>query len=155
MTYAVWQPVPPSEDLRSLSDSERKIFFDGRVSRALWNLKSMQAALVGDPPLKVLFTLRAQEQMLEQLAWSGKDARAFLAALTPMSYSGSEWCYSPGHSIPHACDTYVMGFNRHTGKENPHFQPWVYVKFGFIGPEFKKLAVFSAHPEGQYREEIK
>lgn len=153
MTYAVWQPVPPNDDLGLLTDAERRILYEGKYCRAVWSLQAIQTSLSSEAPLTVIATTKAHQEMLERLSWSlNTHGRQFLAALSKGRYQWSEWCYTPKGHTPHACDVYVMGFNRHTGEENQQLQPWVYAKFGFIGPAFNKLAFFSAHPEGQYTE---
>src|SRR5687768_14730129 len=143
MTYAVWQPTQPIEDLRNLSDFERRISFQGPASRAVWNLDAIQAALAATPPLAVIATPKAQTEMLEKLSWSGKDALGYLRCLTRGRYAGSQWCYAPKGNTAYACDVYLMGYDRHAALENQQLQPWAYVKFGFIGPAFTKLAFFS------------
>lgn len=135
-------------DLRALSDRERKITDAGR-NRAVWSLERIQAALAKEPPLRVIFSMKAQAEMTEQLGWKAESAIAFLNALSRGRYNGSEWCYLPKATTPCACDSYVMGFNRFTGLENQQCDPWVYFKFGLIGANKEKVAVFSAHPAGQ------
>lgn len=155
MTYAVWTPSPPTDNLRDLADGERRILFDGRFSRAVWDLEAIQASLKSDPPLKIFHTVNSQWSMKELLKWNGEEFKVFLGCLSKSRYIGSQWCYAPKGNSPHACDVYVMGFNRLKGIENPLYTPWAYVKFGFIGPNYTTLAVFSAHPEGQYQGETK
>ncbi len=151
MNFRVWTPTTPIENLRELSDGERKIYYGPAQFAAVWDLAGIQAALRSDT-LRVIATPKAQKEMFEKLAWGAGEPRLFLKALSRSRYVRSEWCYAPNGNTPYACDVYLMGFSKAKGEENPHLQPWVYAKFGFIGPAFTKLAFFSAHPEGEYKE---
>lgn len=151
MSFRAWTPELPKENLRDLSDSERRIYYAPGQLAAVWDLASIQRALDDVLPLKVIATEKAQWEMKEKLSWGAKDMRLFLRALSRGRYSHSEWCYAPKGDTPHACDIYLMGYSRTTGEENQYFQPWIYAKFGFIGPAYEKLAYFSAHPEGEYK----
>lgn len=147
----MWNPVPPNGDLRLLSDQELKITpVVGKPGRAVWDLGAVQGGIAGASPTKVVYTVRAQQQMHDRLGWNGENFLKFFSVLRPEHYEGSRWCYAPKGSTPHASDVYRMGFDRFKGVENVNFTPWAYVKFAMVGKDFDVLALFSAHPEGQY-----
>jgi hypothetical protein len=151
MTYRVWAPQPPSVDLKLLNDHERKIFFGPTdTKRAVWDLGALQIALSAAVPIKVSYTEKAQAEMKDKLNWSHGDAISFLKQLSTGRFNGSEWCYTPNGKTAYACDSYVMGYSRVKGIEAQALMPWVYVKFTVTGPNLDRIAVFSAHPEGQY-----
>jgi len=152
MTYMVWDPEPPTVDLRLLGDRERKIFYGpSQIRRPLWDLEAIQAALQRAPALRVIFTEKAAFEMKTKLGWGKSDALQFLRCLTRGHYDCSEWCHAPKGNTPRQCDVYLMGFSKIQGVENPRLLPWVYIKFGFVGPEYQSLAVYSVHPEEYMR----
>jgi len=145
MTHRQWNPTPPNCSLTHLSDAERRIY-DGTTKKAVWNLKSIQSSLSGENPVGAIATKSASQDMATNLDWRLEDAVKFVQALSMARYMGSEWCYTPNGAQAFACDVYVMGFNRITGKEHQQSDPWVYFKFSMTAQE-DKLIVFSAHRE--------
>jgi hypothetical protein len=150
MSYRVWEPTPPKENLQLLSDQELKIFIKPGLQQAVWNLSAIQQSLRSDPPMKVVYSTRVEEQMSNELKWDSSDARKFICELTRGRYEGSSWCYVPQGNTPYAADVYRMGYNRFQGKENQRHEPWTYIKFAMIGRDYQTLYIFSAHPEGQF-----
>lgn len=134
-------PLCPSSDLRACDDSQRNI-----VGGRLWCLQTIQQRL---PHMKVVFSDKAQTDAAVKLAWCGDTVKAFVSQLSKSRYRTSEWCYTTRGRTPFAADSYVMGFNRHTGEENQRTNPWVYFKFSIM-EKTDSILVFSCHPEQQY-----
>lgn len=140
MSFELWTP-PPLETsiLECTEDRQRKI--NGKC----WDLAKIQGALA-DGELRIVFSGKAQAQMIEELLWSDEDLIQFINCLHKARYNDSEWCLPSNNPkvSPMMADSYVMGFNRFKGEENQAAEPWIYFKFT-IKEKTMTLLVFSLH----------
>jgi len=144
MAYSLQTLTAPAADLETLLDHERKI--QGRV----WDLAGVQQAL-RDNVLNLNVSVQAGNQIVKELYWNSSQLTGFVLSLHKARYDCSEWVYissepkSNGLSIPHACDVYVMGYNKIKGCENDKTSPWVYCKFTVKNGS--AMLISTCHPE--------